>query len=288
MLCYRVRKKLIPFVEGALDARQTEAVEKHLKNCSRCTAELEAIKVAYSALQEARTPAAEPTYDLWEKIEQKIYAAAEQKRAYSMSGIWRYAGATAAAAVLLAGIITVITPNKINVPTAPTSKNIIQEKSQAAGTKPALNMGRVEIGHKPAAKPSLKKLPAKKKTILAQTAKKPTVDGKLNLAAKSSLDIAKPTGKDTAPAAPPTVSLDAGSPSLSASGVSGVPKVTNMTTERDTSPADAHPRLGMSAGKLAAENGRDWIECGTPSQTNVDILNNTDTQSRIAAIFRYP
>lgn len=301
MLCYKVRKKLIPFVEGTLDARQAEAVEKHIKSCIKCAAELRAIRGAYSAFQEARTPAAEPAPDLWEKIEQKISASAEQKRSYSIGGIWRYAGATAAAAVLLAGIITVMTPSKINVPKAPTPNNILSEKPYTEGAKPAVNAGRVETGHKPAAKPSfesatkqqiIKKRVIAKNTLLIRTAKKPTVSGRLNVIAKSTLDSAKPSDEDANPAAPPTVKSDnthtsaAGSPSLSDSNVS---ETSNMRSGKATVSADTPPRLGMSAGKpVAAETGRDWIECGTPSQTNVDILNNADVQSRIAAIFRYP
>jgi len=293
MLCYRVRKKLIPFIEGALDNRQAEAIEKHISRCERCAAEAKAIKSAYSAFRGARTPAAEPAPDLWEKIEQKILAEAGQKQAYSTGSIWRLAGATAAAALLLAGVITVMTPNKITLPvnnqtkkthttvTSPPTDNMGKTENRQifkAEPKPNQNMNNARKYHIAKMQKAGKKMPE------AEILKADTRNEALLLSAKTERGGATSASDLTGPSSAPPAEVHPGADGETVMSAVSPSSSLSAASSMDKSTANEQPRLGMSAGN----GGRDWIECGKPSQTNIDILNNTDTQSRIAAMFRYP
>ncbi len=74
MLCFRYRKLLVPYAEGALDGAARSRVEMHLSRCASCRAELECVKSVSDALRSSDVPAAEPSSDLWARVRERIVA----------------------------------------------------------------------------------------------------------------------------------------------------------------------------------------------------------------------
>ena len=108
MFCFRVRKRLIPYLEGGLDPRGAEAVAQHLRGCSRCAGELSLLRSASSVFRSAKMPAMEPAPDLWERIERRILGpapAAAGPRWYLRGA--QVGGAAVAAALILFAAVNV-------------------------------------------------------------------------------------------------------------------------------------------------------------------------------------
>lgn len=72
MLCFRYRKLLIPYSEGALDAASREKVRRHLRECEACASDLAAIQAVSIALRDAEEPVVEPAADLWARVSARI------------------------------------------------------------------------------------------------------------------------------------------------------------------------------------------------------------------------
>lgn len=104
MKCSDVKKLLMPFVEGALDESLAHKVGEHLKACSDCAREAEALAETVTALREADVPAMEPAANMRSRVMAGI--ASEPVR----RGWWTgrvQAWSAAAAVVLFAGVLMV-------------------------------------------------------------------------------------------------------------------------------------------------------------------------------------
>ena len=72
MWCYRCKRLLIPYSEGALDERTREKMERHLAKCKRCASDLDAIRCVSGALLASECPDVEPAPDLWSSVNARI------------------------------------------------------------------------------------------------------------------------------------------------------------------------------------------------------------------------
>lgn len=107
MLCFRVKKRLIPYMENTLDKKRVEAIARHLSRCARCSEELELIKRASGAFRSAKTPVQEPAADLWSRIEREITTSqAPAARKLPIRGL-QLGGVAIAAAVILFAVVNV-------------------------------------------------------------------------------------------------------------------------------------------------------------------------------------
>ncbi len=104
MLCFRTRKLIIPFIEGTLDQRRSDAVARHIENCPKCAEEVSLVRLASKAVQESRQPAMEPATNIWARIEREI-APAPAPAGWLPRGMY-LAGAAAATALVLFVVLT--------------------------------------------------------------------------------------------------------------------------------------------------------------------------------------
>lgn len=72
MWCFRYRKLLIPYSEGALEERAARSVERHIASCPNCARDLDDIRSVSGALCAAAAPAMEPAPDLWSRVSARI------------------------------------------------------------------------------------------------------------------------------------------------------------------------------------------------------------------------
>ena len=100
MFCFRYKKLLMPFSEGALDTGAADRLNKHLASCARCREELAAISAAAQTLRAAEIPAMEPSGDLWSRVRREIEPQAAPTPLRQVRS-FQAASAMAAAAVLL-------------------------------------------------------------------------------------------------------------------------------------------------------------------------------------------
>ena len=115
MFCFTARRHLIPYLEGTLGRKRTEAVARHVIRCERCGDELELIRAASTAFRSAKTPAQEPAANLWPRIEREIAAAAPVSLRWRVRGV-ELAGAAAAAALILFAMVNVNRPGQLAAP----------------------------------------------------------------------------------------------------------------------------------------------------------------------------
>lgn len=115
MFCFTARRHLIPYLEGMLGRKRTEAVARHVIRCERCGDELELIRAASTAFRSAKTPAQEPAANLWPRIEREIAAAAPVSLRWRVRGV-ELAGAAAAAALILFAMVNVNRPGQLAAP----------------------------------------------------------------------------------------------------------------------------------------------------------------------------
>jgi anti-sigma factor RsiW len=100
MRCEHSQSLLHGYLDGELDALRAEEFEKHLENCSQCIAQLEEQESLRASLISAQLYERAPNA-LAMKIKRQI-ANAETEAQWSWVPIWRWIGASAAFAVLVA------------------------------------------------------------------------------------------------------------------------------------------------------------------------------------------
>jgi len=115
MFCFTARRHLIPYLEGTLGRKRTEAVARHVIRCERCGDELELIRAASTAFRSAKTPAQEPAANLWPRIEREIAMATPVSLRWRVRGV-QLAGAAAAAALILFAMVNVNRPGQLAAP----------------------------------------------------------------------------------------------------------------------------------------------------------------------------
>ncbi|MCL6450137.1 MAG: DUF4349 domain-containing protein [Acetobacteraceae bacterium] len=108
MNCREVRDLLSPFVDGALDASRSGAVEQHLGSCAACRAELEALRGAVALVKKLEAPAPPPqfVFQVQAALQREFFRRTSRRGALSWySALPRWAqGLAAAAAVLAVGV----------------------------------------------------------------------------------------------------------------------------------------------------------------------------------------
>ena len=100
MTCEHSQSLLHGYLDGELDPLRAEEFEKHLENCSQCIAQLEEQESLRASLISAQLYERAPNA-LAMKIKRQI-ANAETEAQWSWVPIWRWIGASAAFAVLVA------------------------------------------------------------------------------------------------------------------------------------------------------------------------------------------
>jgi len=110
MKCHEARKLIAPYLDSELDTKTSLEVAEHLGACGECSrffaAEEKLDERIQSALRQGgRTPS------LWAQTEARIEASAPTLS--SRRKIWRLTGAFAVAAVVVAGIITLLPKEKV-------------------------------------------------------------------------------------------------------------------------------------------------------------------------------
>ncbi len=109
MKCSRLRKHLIPYVEGSLPAHLRERLERHLATCGSCAQELRLVSDTVEALQQADYPAMEPAPDLRSRVMAQIAHARPRKVWWEASRLQAYS-AVAAGVLLFALVGTTVWP----------------------------------------------------------------------------------------------------------------------------------------------------------------------------------
>lgn len=99
MFCFRARKHLIPYIEGLLDAKTSNAVARHIERCRTCAGELAIVRQASNAFRTLKPDSQEPSADLWTRIKAEISAPAPAP--VRRIGGLQLAGAAVAAALIL-------------------------------------------------------------------------------------------------------------------------------------------------------------------------------------------
>ena len=100
MFCFRYKRHLIPYCEGALGEAERADVEAHLSRCAGCRSELEAVRSVSGALRSVSVPAMEPTTDLWAKVSARIETETARPAFRPWLRVSQAASACAAAALL--------------------------------------------------------------------------------------------------------------------------------------------------------------------------------------------
>jgi anti-sigma factor RsiW len=71
--CYRIRRRLGAYLDGALDERESALAAAHLATCARCHAELDELRQLSRVLRLGASPPAVPAWTgLWEGIRRGI------------------------------------------------------------------------------------------------------------------------------------------------------------------------------------------------------------------------
>ena len=116
MICYRTRRRLGAYLDGALKGTERRSTESHLAGCARCRGEADQLRKLHARLRRARPGAPAPDWTgFWagivRGIEARRGAAPEPawrrwlRSAWPRPGIWRrprvaFGGAVAAALVI--------------------------------------------------------------------------------------------------------------------------------------------------------------------------------------------
>ena len=103
MRCFSVRKRLSPYVDGELPAREARKLESHLSGCERCAAdygELAAVHRLFAGAQRFSAPQGFPAA-VMEKVE------ARSTKTFSLVPLFvRFAGAAAVVLAIAAGAVS--------------------------------------------------------------------------------------------------------------------------------------------------------------------------------------
>lgn len=286
MFCFRARRLIIPYLEGALDERVSSAFARHLESCPKCADEVALVRRAGNALRKARTPAQEPAADLWSRIEREIAPpVAQPARRPGMLGL-KLAGATAACALLC---VIALMSDRMPVSNDETTNQ--KPVMQAAVPKDARRPDEPPISTlandaKPPAAPSWstasvpRHRSAVRKVRIARV--EPHIYGDLVAPASTDVVVASTEPSER-------VDLRAASSSLrgkreteespSPVAVASIAALDRVDMPARSMPAPAAPRV-MSAPAAASE--------AASSGTTVDKLNDADDDSRVSALFSYP
>ncbi|MDO8589278.1 MAG: zf-HC2 domain-containing protein [Armatimonadota bacterium] len=114
MFCFRYRKLLMPYSEGALAPAAAARLRRHVASCARCGEELSAITAMARTLRQAEIPAMEPSADLWARVRSEIEARPEPR------AIWRVRSFQAASAGAVAAVLLLFV--LIRLPNAPVQR----------------------------------------------------------------------------------------------------------------------------------------------------------------------
>jgi len=71
MRCFKAKKWLFAYLDGELDERRRNALEDHLKSCSRCAAELGRAREQWAELTDV-DPAPSIPPNLWSRVDQAL------------------------------------------------------------------------------------------------------------------------------------------------------------------------------------------------------------------------
>lgn len=89
----------MPYSEGALSQGTADRVERHLRSCARCSADLAAITVTAQALRRTDIPATEPAADLWARVRGEI------ERQPARRPVWQVRSLQAASAAVVGSLL---------------------------------------------------------------------------------------------------------------------------------------------------------------------------------------
>lgn len=316
----------MPYIENALDPKTRAALESHLGKCPRCSEELQLLKRATGAIKGSRVPAKEPVADLWARIEREIAPPVPVVQRRPVRGL-QFAGAAVAASILLLAVVNIgklgeapIQPTASHVKDTP---DIAQPQTEpdvkapkAAPEKMASVTGRamprqnmqIEVPRKlmdssmgaapvPAPKHSLEP------TVLAQNpaSAKPEAEIANDYSVKA--DISDNSAKSISLADLATKSSEP-EPSFAHKSVTirgtmrpllgGQPNPGRSAMANSSMPTLGSPAPTASASVYASNvpstrgriNEPEFDDEDTTS-TSVDLMNNADTNTRVAALFSY-
>jgi anti-sigma factor RsiW len=103
MRCFSVKKRLSPYVDGELPAREARKLESHLAGCHRCTADYEemaGVHRLFAGAQRFSAPQGFPAA-VMEKVE------ARSTKTFSLVPLFvRFAGAAAVVLAIAAGAVS--------------------------------------------------------------------------------------------------------------------------------------------------------------------------------------
>jgi anti-sigma factor RsiW len=149
MFCFRYRKMLMPYSEGALPQGSTERLERHLQSCAGCSGELAAITVTAGALRRTDIPAMEPAADLWARVRGELQSEPAPKP------VWRVRSFQAASAAVVGAVLLLFVATRSPyVPIEQSSRPEVKA-TQKAGTNrtlastPTRTDGRVKLAGLP-------------------------------------------------------------------------------------------------------------------------------------------
>jgi len=102
MNCTEIYPLIHAFVDGELDLVRSLEVERHLSNCTGCTARCDFMRSLHSALQNSELSYSAPD-SLLKKVQHMIGGSVQERRRNDWQWIWKWlaAGATAIAVVTL-------------------------------------------------------------------------------------------------------------------------------------------------------------------------------------------
>jgi hypothetical protein len=108
MKCARLKKYMIPYVEGSLPGRLRGPMDAHLSACEPCRRELDELAQTVGVLRQAEYPAAEPAFDLRSRVMAQV--AREPVRKPWWSARLPAYSAAAAGLLIFAVLLTTIKP----------------------------------------------------------------------------------------------------------------------------------------------------------------------------------
>ena len=108
-MCYRTRRRIGAYVDGALDGRESDVTAVHLATCPRCHADLDTLRQLSAMLRRgAPTPKSPEWTGFWEGIRRRIEDDREKLLARPRRAWWRrprLVVGTAAALAVVASLI---------------------------------------------------------------------------------------------------------------------------------------------------------------------------------------
>lgn len=299
MFCFRYRRLLVPYSEGALDSALAARLERHLAKCARCRSELSIIRSVAGALCDVDVPAREPADDLWARVSARIADEAPVRRSRVSSFAGLAAGVGAAALVAMVGIRLLsppVAPTRTAKLTAPAKVFYAEPKAEAPEV--------VKKQPKPAIPPIRHRKPVRRaldRTAVA-TNSQPVRPSDHWFRDESRLGLAGGVAKKPSP---PIVvaNVDTGAVGATIVGSARYFSENSDVPARKAVAAAAAPAPGAMAGTVVAN---DAVGCNafymadrssgdysdsdadaTASASVVDDLNETEGV-RTAAIFSYP